>query len=200
MSIQARVPVSLGDNWRLIERPQLALLHNPAPDERFGLSDLEIQSYLTPARADKWVWGLGPVFQFPTATLASLGTGKWSAGPAAALVYINGPWVNGILVNHVWSFAGEHDRPAVSFSSFEPQASYNFKSGWSVSTDLAMTLDWRAEPGRKWTVPLGLDFGKAFELGRVPMSWQVGAYYYVLRQGEAADWMFRVQISLSFPK
>jgi len=130
LNIQPTIPFSLGQDWKLITRPSLSLLLSEQPNRKLGLGDLELQTYLTPASAETWIWGAGPDLQAPTATEHEFGTGKWSAGPALGLVYMNGPWVNGILANHVWSFAGEHDRDAVSVSTFEPVISYNFESGW----------------------------------------------------------------------
>jgi hypothetical protein len=40
---------------------------------------------------------VGPIFQFPTASSSQLGTGRWAAGPTAALVYSEGPWFNTLL-------------------------------------------------------------------------------------------------------
>src|SRR5215831_5514426 len=60
MSIQPAIPISLGENWKLIARPNLTLLLSEPPDRRVGLGDLEIQTYLTPAFAGKWIWGIGP--------------------------------------------------------------------------------------------------------------------------------------------
>ena len=119
LNLQPAIPVSLGPNWKLITRPSLSLLLSEEPHRKLGFGDIELQTYLTPGLAGKWIWGVGPVFQAPTATQEILGTGKWCAGPAVGLVYMSGPWVNGILANHIWSFAGGNDRAAVSQSTLE---------------------------------------------------------------------------------
>ncbi len=36
---------------------------------------------------------------FPTATESELGSGKWSAGPTAVGLFMDGPWVVGALTN-----------------------------------------------------------------------------------------------------
>src|SRR5262249_48396038 len=149
---------------------------------------------------DTWVWGIGPDFQAPTATQDVLGTGKWSAGPALGLIYMNGPWVNGILANHLWSFAGDRDRDDVSQSTIEPVISYNFKSGWYLAFDSTMTADWNASASQRWTIPVGMDAGKAFQIGKQSLSVQFGTYYNVERAEGAARWLVRLQLSLIFPK
>jgi hypothetical protein len=113
---------------------------------------------------------------------------------------MNGPWVNGILANHVWSFAGDRDRADVSQSTFEPVISYNFENGWYLAFDSTITADWNAPNDKRWTIPVGLDVGKAFQIGKQSLSLQFGTYYNVERAEGAARWLVRLQVSLIFPK
>jgi hypothetical protein len=200
LDVQPAIPFSLGQDWLLIMRPDLSLLVSEEPNRKLGLSDLELQTYLTPKSAQKWIWGAGPVLQAPTATASALGTGKWSAGPAVGLVYMSGPWVNGILANHVWSFAGDHTRDDVSQTTLEPVISYNLENGWYAAFDSTMTANWNAPADKRWTIPVGLDVGKAFQLGKQSLSLQLGTYYNIERAEGAARWLIRLQVSLIFPK
>jgi len=200
LNLQPAIPVSLGQDWKLITRPGLSLLLTEQPHRKLGLGDLELQTYLTPGSVHNWIWGIGPVLQAPTATQHELGTGKWSAGPALGLVYMKGPWVNGILANHVWSFAGESDRDNVSLSTLEPVINYNFENGWYLAFDSTMTADWNAPADKRWTIPVGLDAGKAFQIGKQSLSLQFGTYYNVVRAEGAARWLVRLQLSFIFPK
>jgi hypothetical protein len=46
---------------------------------------------VSPSGTGKLIWGLGPVFQFPSATNGKkLGTQKWSTGPAAVALVMPG--------------------------------------------------------------------------------------------------------------
>jgi len=200
VDIQPAIPISLGEDWKLIARPDFSILATEPPDRKLGLGDIELQTYFTPALFLNWVWGVGPVLQAPTATDHTLGTGKWSAGPGVGFVYMKGPWVNGILANHVWSFAGESERNGVSQSTIEPVISYNFDSGWYLAFDSTMTADWNASAGKRWTIPVGMDAGKAFQIGKQSVSVQFGTYYNVERAEGAARWLVRVQVSFIFPK
>jgi hypothetical protein len=200
LNVQPAIPISLGQNWEVITRPSFSILASEQPNRKLGFGDIELQTYLSPGSIDKWVWGVGSDLQLPTATENALGTGKWSAGPAVGLVYVNGPWVNGILANHVWSFAGESDRADVSQSTFEPVISYNFENGWFIDFDSTITADWNASADKRWTIPVGLDVGKAFQVGKQSLSWQFGTYYNVERAEGTGRWLFRFQVSLIFPK
>jgi hypothetical protein len=164
ISIQPRFPLALNTDWNLIVRPLVPVTYSPAPEKQFGLGDFQRSFFLTPARVGEWTWGVGPAFQLPTATANALGTGKWSAGPTGALIYSKGPWFAGVLLTQLWSFAGAH-RGAVNQTAVEPDVSYNFESGWYVQFDPSITYDWSATSRDAWTVPIGLDVGKAMQIG-----------------------------------
>ncbi len=199
LNIQPNLPFSLTSDWTIIVQPSLSVTYEPPPDEAFGLQDLQLSLFLTPTDADRWIWGIGPIFLFPTASATGLGTGKWSAGPTGALAYSNGPWFNGVLVSHLWSFGGDPDRDAVNLTSFEILVSYNFPGGWYAQFDPVNSYDWTADSRNAWTVPVGLDIGKVFDLGQRSISVQLGAYKLVKRPAGAPDWIVRAQIQFSFP-
>ncbi len=198
LNLQPVIPLRLTEDWRVITRSSLSVIHLPDPEETTGLGDLEVSLFLTPARTGPWVWGLGPIFQFPTATDTTLGTGKWSAGPTGALLYVNGPWVNGILASQIWSFAGPSSREDVSLTQIEVLLSYTFGSNWYVQTNPTYSYDWKAPSGQGWIVPIGMDVGKVFPIGSQSLSLQVGAYYNVRKPDGAADWVLRAQTGWDF--
>jgi hypothetical protein len=91
VNLQPVIPFALNAQWDLIARPNLMVAYLPSPNSRFGLSDIQTPFYLTPRNANKWIWGVGPIFQFPTASSTDLGSGKWCVGPTGAVIYSNGP-------------------------------------------------------------------------------------------------------------
>jgi hypothetical protein len=93
LNIEPLLPLRLNAGWDLIVQPNFTVTYLPSPHEAYGLEELQTSFFLTPHNADKWLWGIGPIFQFPTATATDLGTGRWSAGPTAALIYSEGPLV-----------------------------------------------------------------------------------------------------------
>ena len=114
--------------------------------------------------------------EFPTASDRQLGTGKWSGGPTGAVIYSEGPWLNGLLVSHLASFAGNRHRGDVNLTSIEPLVSYTLHSGWSVQCNPTISYDWTADSADAWTIPLGADVGKTFVVGSQALSVLVGAY------------------------
>ena len=62
------------------------------------------------------------------------------------------------------------------------------------------TVDWKADGGNKWTVPLGGGVGKIFHFGKLPVNTQLSAYYNVVRPDFGANWQIRAQVQLMFPR
>lgn len=197
LNVEPLFPIRLTHDWDLMIRPNESMTYLPSPHEQFGLSDLQSSFFLSPHANNEWIWGIGPIFQFPTATGKQLGTGRWSAGPTGAIIYQQGPWFAGILSYQLMSFAG--DRGSVNSTYIEPQVSYNLDSGWYGQIDPQISCDWTAESRDAWLLPIGADVGKAFSLGSQAMSLQVGSYDFVKRPDGTAQWMIRVQFTLLFP-
>jgi hypothetical protein len=198
LNIQPLLPFALNSNWDLIARPNLNLVYESGPQHQFGLQDLQGSFFLTPALAKDWVWGIGPVLQVPSATSKALGTGRWAAGPTAAIVYQEGPWFAGLLTYQLLSFAGDRSRGSINQTYLEPQVSYNFESGWYIQCDPAMTFDWTASQGNGWDIPAGIDIGTAFQIGTRAMTLQVGGYDFVKYPDQTPRWILRMQLTLLF--
>jgi hypothetical protein len=117
LNIQPVVPFNLDEDWNLITRTIAPLICMPEftnEGSDFGLGDIQFTTFLSPANTEGLIWGAGPVFRFPTATDSRLGSDKWSAGPSAVVLKIEGPWVAGALVQNVWSYAGSSSRQSVN--------------------------------------------------------------------------------------
>jgi hypothetical protein len=199
LNVQPFLPFSLGREWDLFARPNLSLNYQPSPHEQFGLTDLQTSFFVSPHNANEWVWGAGPIFQFPTATSQGLGTGRWSVGPTAALIYSNGPWFGGVLTYQLMSFGGNRARGSVDQTYVEPELSYNLESGWYCDIDPPMTFDWTVDAANGWTIPIGADVGNAFSLKSRAMGLQVGAYDILKRPDGTPQWVIRVQLTGLFP-
>jgi hypothetical protein len=198
-NIEPVIPFSLNAKWDLIAQPNLSLTYLPSPNEQFGFQDLQTSFFLTPHKANEWIWGVGPILQFPTASSSELGTGKWAAGPTAAAIYTKGPWFNGILAYQLMSFAGDRARGSVNGTFIEPDLSYNFESGWYADCNPSITFDWTAKAANGWTIPMGADVGKTFNVGSHAMSLQAGAYGLVKRPDGTPQWILRLQATALFP-
>ena len=213
LNIQPVVPLNLNAEWNLITRTIVPLLHVPdlvsgLPElpagitggDTFGLGDINLSLFLSPAKPGKAIWGVGPSLTFPTATDEVLGTRKWSAGPSGVVLFMPKPWVVGTLVRQLVSFAGNDDRKDVSQFLVQPFANYNLPRGWYLVSSPVITANWEAASGEKWNVPIGGGFGRLMKINKLPINAQTQAFYHVEHPTNGADWAFRFQLQFLFPK
>jgi hypothetical protein len=211
LNVQPVVPIMLSQSMNLIARTIIPVLNQPsfAPPgvcaspvgcpSTFGLSDVQEQLFFAPkTKPGQLIWAVGPIFQFPTATPNTLGSGKWSAGPDAVGLVMPGNWVMGALVTQLWSIAGLPNRPNVSAFLLQPFVNYNLKDGWAISSAPIVTANWTSTQN-KWTVPLGGGVSKTFKNDGQLM--QLSAFYYtnVVRPLTAPQTTLRVSWSLLWP-
>ncbi len=205
LNIQPVIPFRLSENWNLITRTIAPLIYQPEVVEdtgdEFGLSDINFSTFFSPQKSFKGIiWGAGHISVFPTATDKKLGTEKWSIGPSAVALTIQGPWVYGALINNVWSFAGDNDRDNVNSMLIQPFVNYNLADGWYLTSVPIITANWKAKGDSVWTVPVGGGFGRVFRIGKQSFNAQVQAFANVVKPDFGGDWTLRVQFQLLFPK
>jgi hypothetical protein len=71
LNIQPVVPVKVTDELDLITRPIIPVVRQPDlvdGADTWRLADILLQTYLSPSKWDKPIFGIGPVFQFPSTT------------------------------------------------------------------------------------------------------------------------------------
>jgi hypothetical protein len=199
--IQPLFPIDLGARWTLLTRVLLPLAHAPWPETVDGLGDVNLTSFVTPARAERFVWGVGPSLVLPTGSHDQITSNKWSAGPAMAAVYNSRRWQVGLVVQNLWSFAGDGSRPEVNVMAMRPAISYHLDNGWYLSTSPSILADWAADDDRnRWLLPVGGGVGKILVIGGQRISALVEAYQHVLSPEIGPDWQLRLQVSLLYPK
>jgi hypothetical protein len=212
LNIQPVIPITVG-NWNYINRIIAPLIDtpgqvsgtpaipNPPPgDGATGLGDINYSLFVSPAKPKGAIWGVGPSIMFPSATDEQLGSKKWSAGPTAVALFQPKWGTYGLLGRHLWSFAGNSDRPSVNQSLFEPFVNYNLPNGWYLITDIIITANWQAESGNQWTVPLGGGVGKLLKIGSQAINVRTEAYYNVEKPESAPDWQWGFTVQFLFPK
>jgi hypothetical protein len=172
LNFQPVIPFSLSKDWNLITRwiTPIINLPSPAPGVRsaFGLGDLNPSFFLSPANPGKIIWGFGPTTTLPTASDPMLGAGKYSLGPSAVALRIQGHWLFGLLVNNQWSVGGWGPRNLNNFLA-QPFCNYNLPKGWYLTSAPVITADWNAPHRDMWTFPMGAGVGKIVKLGGKPL-------------------------------
>lgn len=143
--------------------------------------------------------GIGPVVSFPTADPDALGSGQYSAGPVIGSVSQFGKFQVGILVQNLFSFAGENSRSSVAQSLIQPIVNYSLPDAWHIgSGNSVYTLDWN--DGKFTSIPLVMNVGKVVHLGPIPANIAVEPEYNLYHSGESAEWTVRFSVTLLFPE
>jgi hypothetical protein len=211
LNVQPVIPIMLSPSMTLIARTIFPIVNQPsaAPPSvcaspngcpsTFGIGDTQEQFFFAPkTKPNQLIWGVGPIFQFPTGSPGTLTSGKWAAGPDAVALVMPGSWVMGTLVTQLWSFAGPSNRADVNAFLVQPFINFNLKGGWALSTSPIMTANWSAA-GNKWAVPLGGGVSRTFKDGDQLMSLAVSYYTYVTRPLASPQTNLKVVWSLLWP-
>ena len=168
---------------------------NPEPTgggEVFGLGDITTAGLLTPTLTGRIKWGIGPMLGMPTSTDSSLGSGKWSAGPAVRLAYQSGPWRSGMLAGNLKSFSGDSDRADFSQLIVRGLIRRELGENWFFVYSPIITANWNAPSDQRWLIPLGGGFGKYVNFGSNVGALSIQAYANVVRPEGAPDYVVRL--------
>jgi hypothetical protein len=174
-------------------------LSYPKPIDRSGVGDLQLFDLVT--IKEPWgTWGVGVTFSFPTASHAALGTGKWEAGPAVAILYtgIHNLTAGFVLQNPI-AFTGDPNRKNVNQMVLSPTLTYTFRGGWFAGlTDFNWAFDWTSDGAA--SIPLGAQAGKVIHFGKQPVSFSIEAGRAVARPANTPNpgWIVGIEITPIF--
>ncbi len=174
---------------------------NVSTDRKYEFGDLIYMGMLAPAELPdvgngKLIWGLGPTFIFPTATNSSLGSQKWSIGPAGLLMYMDPAIKAGFIAQQWFSYAGKDNRPDVSKANIQPILYYSLPHLWQIGTSPNILVNWEGSRGNRWTVPIGGGVNKTTLLfDKLPVRFEANVYYAALRPDDVGQrWDFRLLV------
>jgi hypothetical protein len=202
--LQPVVPISISKDWNLIGRWVTPYVSQPSAfGGSSGIGDVMAQAFFSPKTSGTFSWGVGPMFNLPTTTDPMLGLGKWSAGPAVAVMKQKGGMTYGMLWNNIWSFAktGSTERPDVNMGYFQPVIAHTSRSGVTVVLNTETIADWAAaDPDNRWSIPINVAISKITRFGLYPMSVQIGGGYYVAKPTYGPSWQLRTTFTLLMPR
>lgn len=201
LNFQPVIPIHLGKSVTLISRTIVPIDSYPGPTgtRLSGVADIQQQMFFTPAKPGAIIWGVGPVFSFPTATAEPAKTGTWAAGGGAVVLTMPGPWVIGALVSQFSPMTDANGPPRTNLLTLQYFINYNFVKGWAVGTAPLISSNWDATGSDRWTVPVGGLLSRTFVFNRQPMTLGVQYYHNVKRPDSAPANQLRFVWSLIFP-
>jgi hypothetical protein len=203
LNVQPVIPFELNSDWNLISRTILPLVAQSdifaGAGSQSGTGDIVQSLFFSPVKPrNGWILGAGPVFLVPSGSDDLLTTDKWGAGPTGIALKQTGPWTYGALANHIWSFAGDSDRPDLNATFLQPFMSYTTSAGLSMTLQTESTYDWENE---NWTIPVAAVASKVMAIGKQRVSIGGGLRYYVDSPESGPDGLgFRFFFTLLFPK
>lgn len=217
LNVQPVIPVMLSPKMNLIERAIVPFINQPSSlpqsmcppqfgssascGSQLGIGSIQLQSYFAPkVKPGGVIYGVGPLFQFPTVT-SNFGSSQVGAGINAVGLVMPGPWVIGLLATQQWRIAGPTAPPAQTINSFftQPFINYNFGKGWALSEAPGITANWNAPGNQKWTVPIGLSVIQTNTWFKLPMSFSLGYFGNIVRPAGAPYGQIRFQWALIWP-
>lgn len=199
LNIQPVIPIGIGTKVNLINRiiaPVITQPSNLEDESSTGLGDINYTAWFSPKKAGKIIYGIGPVFQLPTASSSKFGSGEFGVGPSIVALSIIDKWVAGVVVNNIWTF-GDIAENKFLFQYF---INYNLPKAWYLVSGPILTANWNANKGEQWIVPFGMGAGKVFKIGKQPININAQAFYNVEKPTGVGDWQSRIQVQFIFPK
>lgn len=201
LNAQPVIPITLNEDWNLITRTIVPVVYQDSLaaglNSEFGLGDIVQSFFFSPKKpTNGWIWGVGPVFNWPTATDDALGSEKWGAGPTAVVLKQEKGWTYGILVNHIWSFAGDDDRADLNATFLQPFLAYTFPTATTITLNTESTYNWTSDD---WTVPVNLQISQLMRLGKLPVQFALGGRWYAESPDGGPEWGVRFTFTILLP-
>ena len=199
LNIQPVLPFSLSSKINIINRIILPVITQPSFTEdksSTGTGDISWSAWLSPSKASKIIWGLGPVMQIPTASSSEFGSGEFGIGPSFVALTMIDKWVAGIVTNNVWTFGDKEENKFI----FQYFINYNLPDAWYIVSAPIMTANWNASSNNRWVVPFGGGAGKVIKIGKLPININAQVFYNVVKPDGIGNWQSRVQVQFLFPK
>jgi hypothetical protein len=209
--LQPTFPIEINDRWKIITHtliPYVSVPEIAGNKSSSGLGNITVQALLSEKTKGKFTWGFGGSLMLPTAkdtapiswTNTPTGYDTWAAGPAALGVFRDGPWVGGMLLNQMWSFAGAGETN-LNTLQIQPFIFFNIGQGFSFGYTPIISVNWNRSASQSTMLPVGLQFGKLFMIGGVfPLGLSVGGSYNVIRPDYTPESSVAAQLFFVLPE
>ena len=203
LNFQPIVPIGLSAKYSLITRyivPVIAQYDITGEGtQEVGLSDALVSGWISNAVVKNgFVWGVGAAFLIPTATDDYLGTKKLGVGPTVIVLQQKNGWTYGLLMNQIWSVAGDAERADVNQMYLQPFLTYNWKSGAGLTVNSETTFNWEANSTNSY---INILAGGLTKMGNQLVQLQAGPRIQVAApEGSKSPFGVRAAVIFVFPK
>ncbi|MDO9023763.1 transporter [Zwartia sp.] len=198
--VQPVIPLKLNRDWNYILRPVMTFesLNNVNGYSGTGAGPIVIESFFSPKSSGGLIWGVGPVVSTPSLSGANFGTSQTGVGVSAVGLLMKSPWTLGVLTYNTWSAGGSAENGTANNLFYQPFVSYVTPSAWTYSLNTQSTFNWDV---RRAQNPMNFTVSKLVKFGETPVSFSVGARYYLSSvPGGASGWGARASMTFIFPE
>jgi len=137
--------------------------------------------------------------QVPTASDESLGSGKWSFGPAAEYEYHADRFYAAFVAIQLWSVAGDPDRKGVSMLMIKPMVTYDLDQRWKlVYMPYGISQYWNKPSGQQLYVPIGGGVQYGFDVKGLDMATSLQYFNYAIRPDGGSENEIRFMLEFNF--
>jgi len=202
LNFQPVIPIHISPKVTLISRTIVPFnsFSGPNGTRYSGAGDIQQQTFFTPGKAGKVIWGIGPAFSLPAATALPAQTGTWAAGGSAVVLAMPGPWVLGSLFSQLSPLTDANGQPRTNLFLWQYFVNYNFSKGWAIASAPSITANWDAPSGQQWTIPVGLGISRTTVFNRQPMTLTFQYYKNVRKPDNSPGTLARFAVTFIFPQ
>ena len=196
VNLRAQLPYVAGAQY--VFRLRLPIVTSAPATAVTGAGDLALYDLaVTDTPRDRWLAGI--TLRIPTAQNDSLGTGKYSVGPAFGYETQTGLWTLGFFQQDFFSVIGPASRSPVGQSKIEPVLAYALPRDWSVGlSSMTVTYDWVRND---WTeVPVGLRVAKRLSGALRPLEASLEMEQNLADVKGAPAWTIRTLLKWTLPR
>ena len=196
VNVRGQLPYVAGAQY--VFRLKLPIVTSAPATAVTGAGDLALYD-LAVSDVARGRWLEGVTIRVPTAQNDSLGTGKYSVGPAFGYETHYGPWTLGFFQQDFFSVIGPASRSPVGQSKIEPTVTLALARGWSIGlSSMTITYDWVRN---EWTeVPVGMRVAKRFSGGLDPLEASVEMEQNLADVRGAPGWTIRTLLKWTLPR
>lgn len=191
------LPALFHGGWSLVTRTVIpAVVTVPVgTDRKTGFGDItsEVLGHkLFKGRKSQFydiAWG--PFVGFPSASDDVLGTGRWRLGPELVLGISARQWVTVLVVRNEWSVGSARNRADVNTLVLDYLLFFNLPKLFYLAYEPEITADWEADRGDRWTLPVGIGFGRHHRLPKRPrlaITTRLSGLYNAVRTNRDPKW------------
>lgn len=159
------------------------------------MGDVNYTAWISPSKPSLIIYGVGAVFQLPTASNTTFGSGEFGVGPSIVVLTMIDQWVAGIVSNNIWTFGDIQENKFI----FQYFLNYNLPKAWYLVSGPIITENWNADAKNKWIIPFGAGMGKVLRIGKQPININVQLFYNAVKPDGMGDVQSRIQLQFVFP-